>query len=113
MKIGFRYRLHEICMFLFSTTGGKKGYASWPRGKVFCKIAQLKSGLWSYSIMAEMLQKLYEEYKSTVCKNAATIGQFESAFRIFSYVIAGRLICSLLPRQCSTFSRYCFNSMTK
>ncbi|GFS20021.1 peroxisomal membrane protein PEX16-like [Elysia marginata] len=40
--------------------------------------------------MAEMLQKLYEEYKVTVCKNAATIGQFESAFRIFSYVIAGK-----------------------
>lgn len=40
--------------------------------------------------MAEMLQKLYDEYKTTVCKNAATIGQFESAFRIFSYVIAGK-----------------------
>ena len=40
--------------------------------------------------MADFLQKLYEEYKITICKNAATIGQFESAFRIFSYVIAGR-----------------------
>ncbi|KAK3750877.1 hypothetical protein RRG08_029798 [Elysia crispata] len=40
--------------------------------------------------MADFLQKLYEEYKITICKNAATIGQFESAFRIFSYVIAAK-----------------------
>ncbi|GFN86742.1 peroxisomal membrane protein pex16-like [Plakobranchus ocellatus] len=40
--------------------------------------------------MAEMLQKLYEEYKTTVNKNIVTIGQFESAFRVFSYIIAGR-----------------------
>ncbi|RUS81044.1 hypothetical protein EGW08_011210 [Elysia chlorotica] len=40
--------------------------------------------------MADFVQKLYEEYRSAVCKNAATIGQFESAFRIFSYVIAGK-----------------------
>uniref|UniRef100_A0A0B6ZD29 Peroxisomal membrane protein PEX16 n=1 Tax=Arion vulgaris TaxID=1028688 RepID=A0A0B6ZD29_9EUPU len=40
--------------------------------------------------MAEILQNLYQEYKNAVSSNSAVIAQFESAFRLVSYVIAGR-----------------------
>ncbi|ESO97557.1 hypothetical protein LOTGIDRAFT_208740 [Lottia gigantea] len=40
--------------------------------------------------MAEMLRNLCEKYKKTVSDNPDTVGQIESAFRLLSYVIAGR-----------------------
>jgi peroxin-16 len=36
------------------------------------------------------MQNLYQEYKNAVSNNSAVIAQFESAFRLVSYLIAGR-----------------------
>ncbi|KAI8781243.1 peroxisomal membrane protein PEX16 [Biomphalaria glabrata] len=40
--------------------------------------------------MAELLQNLYQEYKNAISNNYTAIAQFESAFRLVSYAIAGR-----------------------
>ena len=40
--------------------------------------------------MSELLQNLYDEYVKAVSQNSATIAQFESAFRLISYAIAGK-----------------------
>jgi len=46
--------------------------------------------------MAEMLQNLYHEYVKAVKQNSPSIAQFESAFRLISYAIAGRFEDSTL-----------------
>lgn len=46
--------------------------------------------------MSELLQNLYDEYVKAVSQNSATIAQFESAFRLISYAIAGRFKDSTL-----------------
>ncbi|CAL1532099.1 unnamed protein product [Lymnaea stagnalis] len=40
--------------------------------------------------MADILQNLYQEYKNAISNNYNAIAQFESAFRLVSYAIAGR-----------------------
>ncbi|KAH9488916.1 Peroxisomal membrane protein pex16 [Bulinus truncatus] len=40
--------------------------------------------------MADILQNLYQEYKNAISNNYTAIAQFESAFRLVSYAIAGR-----------------------
>ncbi|XP_059161975.1 peroxisomal membrane protein PEX16-like [Physella acuta] len=40
--------------------------------------------------MTDILQNLYQEYKNAISNNYTAIAQFESAFRLVSYVIAGR-----------------------